>query len=88
MRYSSGGGKDTRQDGKTQGPLPQEIVDHGARYSLVQRVQALTLLAEGFSTAQVFAKTGMNERTAHRLRRRLMSEGFVLKKILEFWRRT
>jgi hypothetical protein len=35
----------------------------------VQRVQALTLLAEGFSTAQVFAKTGINERTAHRLKK-------------------
>jgi hypothetical protein len=36
----------------------------------------LTLLAEGFSTAQVFAKTGMNERTAHRLKKKAYERGF------------
>lgn len=57
-------------------PLPQDAVDHGVRYSLVQRIQALTLLAEGFSTAAVFAKTGMPERSAQRLKKKAYERGF------------
>ena len=74
--FPSGGDKETRQDGKTQRPLPQEVVDHGARFTLVQRIQALTLLAEGCLLEQVFAKTGIPARSAYRLKKKAHERGF------------
>jgi hypothetical protein len=38
------------------GPLPQGVVDHGYRYTLVQRVHCLILLTEGWSVADIEKK--------------------------------
>jgi hypothetical protein len=34
-------------------PLPQDVIDNGNRYTLVQRVQCLTLIEEGRSGAYI-----------------------------------
>jgi hypothetical protein len=40
-------------------PLPQNAVDHGNRFSIAQRAQCLTLIAEGFSGLDIEKKTGI-----------------------------
>jgi hypothetical protein len=40
-------------------PLNETVIDNGHRYSLVTRVQALTLLSRGCKVAEVEAITGM-----------------------------
>lgn len=57
-------------------PLPQNTVDHGHRYSLAQRIQALTLISEGFSTQFVEAKTGMKQRTQSDLKKKAIARGY------------
>lgn len=57
-------------------PLPQTAVDHGVRYSLAQKIQALTLLAEGFAPAVVHQRTGIPPRTANRIRETATKRGF------------
>ena len=57
-------------------PLPEDVADHGVRYSMAQKIQALTLLAEGFSTAAVQQKTGIPPRTANRIRATAEKRGF------------
>ena len=44
-------------------PLPQDAVDHGARYSIAQKIQALTLISSGFTTKHATKVTGIPERT-------------------------
>jgi hypothetical protein len=38
---------------RAQRPLPADAVNHAIRYSIAQKIQALTLLSEGFTTATV-----------------------------------
>jgi transposase len=57
-------------------PLPAGVTDNGHRYTLVQRVQCLTLLTEGFSYAQVEQKTGVKERTQRNIRKKARDRGF------------
>jgi hypothetical protein len=40
-------------------PLPQGTVDYVHRYNLAQRVQCLTLLAEGYLSREIQARTGV-----------------------------
>src|SRR5262249_41826598 len=46
------------------------------RYSLAQRVQALTLLSEGYKTAVVAQKTGIPARTYNNIRKKAKERGF------------
>ena len=53
-------------------PLPQDV-DRGHRYTLAQRIQCLTLLAEGFSPATVEQRTGVKERQQRNIRKEAFS---------------
>jgi transposase len=57
-------------------PLPQDAVDHGARYSIAQKIQALTLISSGFTTKHAAKVTGMSERTVLRVRQTAFQRGF------------
>ena len=57
-------------------PLPQSVADTGNRYTLVQRVQCLTLLAAGFTTAYMERMTGVKERSQQNIRKKAFERGF------------
>ena len=57
-------------------PLPKHDPDRGTRYSIVQRIQALTLMAEGFKANYIRERTGMKVRAQHHLKRRAKARGF------------
>lgn len=57
-------------------PLPQDVKDVGHRYTLVQRVQYLTLLVEGFKADYIEQKTGVRERSQRNIRKRAYDRGF------------
>ena len=40
-------------------PLPENVIDHGYRYTIVQRVQCLTLIVEGLSGRDIEARIGV-----------------------------
>ena len=69
-------------------PLPQDAIDHGVRYSIAAKIQALTLLVEGFSVAIVEKKTGIPPTTLYRIKRTAFARGFEPEKdprILEMY---
>jgi hypothetical protein len=57
-------------------PIPQDIIDFGDRYSLAQRIQCLTLITEGFSSAEIERKTHVKERTQRNIRKKAFERGF------------
>jgi len=57
-------------------PLPQGIIDHGHRYTLVQRIHCLVLITEGFSVAEIEKKTGVSERSQWAIRKKAYDRGF------------
>jgi hypothetical protein len=57
-------------------PLPQDATDNGNRYTLVQRVQCLTLIVEGRSGAYIEQKTGVKKRTQNYIKKRAFDRGF------------
>src|SRR2546423_1432436 len=57
-------------------PLPQDIVDSGYRYTLVQRVYYLVLVTEGYSVAEIEKKTGVSERSQWAIRKKAYDRGF------------
>jgi hypothetical protein len=57
-------------------PLPQGVVDHGYRYTLVQRVHCLVLLIEGYSVAEIGTKTGVSERSQRAIRKKAYDHRF------------
>src|SRR5947207_4517431 len=57
-------------------PLPQGVVDHGHRYTLVQRVHCLVLVTEGYSVAEIEKKTGVSERSQRAIRKKAYDRGF------------
>lgn len=61
---------------RAQRPLPADTIDHGIRYTIAQKIQALTLLSEGFSTAAVQQKTGVPPQTARRIRKTAEQRGY------------
>ena len=46
------------------------------RYSLAQRIQCLTLLAEGFSSAEVRDRTGVAPRSQRAIKKRARDRGY------------
>src|SRR5665213_690204 len=58
-------------------PLLEGTIDHRRRYGLVQKVQALTLMAEGFSMAHVEEKTGIPRLTLYRIKKTTRDRGFA-----------
>lgn len=52
------------------------MVDHGIRYTTTQKVQALTLLSEGFSVDAVQQRTGIPSRTANRIMATARKRGY------------
>jgi transposase len=79
VKVSGGRNKWTRDksgEPRAPQPVPQDVVHHGARYSIVQKVQALTLLTEGFTVRDVQAKTGIPERTLYRIKATAKERGF------------
>jgi hypothetical protein len=66
-------------------PVPQDIFYFGNHYSLVQRIQCLTLITKGFSSAGIERKTGVKERLQRNIKKKAReSEGFRLTLILAF----
>jgi hypothetical protein len=57
-------------------PLPQHVPDNGNRYTLAQRVQVLTLWAEGFPPAYIEKKTDVKERSQRNIRKKAIERGF------------
>jgi Transposase len=57
-------------------PLPQDTVDHGARYSIAAKIQALTLVSSGFSTKYVEEKISIPQQTVARIRKTAFQRGF------------
>ena len=57
-------------------PLPQGVIDRGHRYTLAQRIQCLTLLAEGLSATVVEQKTGVKKRQQHNIWKKAKDRGF------------
>ena len=60
-------------------PVPQEAAaagDHGTRYSIAQRVQALTLLSLGYSSKQVEAWLKIPDRTCRRILEKAKERGY------------
>lgn len=57
-------------------PLPKDAVYHGVRYTTAQKIQALTLLSEGFTTAVVQQRTGIPPLTARRIRKTAALRGY------------
>jgi transposase len=57
-------------------PLPQGTVDHAHRYSLAQRVQCLTLLAEGYSGREIQARTGVIASSQTHIKQKARKRGF------------
>ena len=69
-------------------PLLQDVVDHGHRYTIVQRVQSLKLTVEGFSYRDIEARTGVKKSTQIRIKQRAFERGFqpkVDRRILEHY---
>jgi len=65
-----------RQNPVVPRPLPQSVVDHGYRYSIAQRVQCLTLQAEGFSWKDIEVKTGVKQSAQSTIKKRAFQRGF------------
>jgi hypothetical protein len=59
-------------------PIPQDIIDFGNRYSLAQRIQCLTLITEGFSSAGIERKTGVKERLQRNIKKAQESDPRIL----------
>jgi hypothetical protein len=57
-------------------PLPQHVANNGNRYTLAQRVQVLTLWAEGFPPAYIEKKTDVKERSQRNIRKKAIERGF------------
>jgi len=57
-------------------PLPEGVSDNGNRYTISQRIQALTLWAEGFSHSYIEAKTSIKERSQKNIHKRAKKRGF------------
>jgi hypothetical protein len=57
-------------------PLPQDVVDRGHRYTIAQRVQCLTLLAEGFSGREVEKRTDVKPSAQSHIKKRARDHGF------------
>ena len=69
-------------------PPPADHIDKGHRYSLAQRIQALTLLSEGYHHKVVEVKTGVKQRAQSALKKKAFERGFdpvVDPRILEFY---
>jgi hypothetical protein len=58
------------------GPLPQDTVDNGRRYSLAQRAQRLTLQIEGHQWRYIEKKTGITQSTQSKIKKRAYERGF------------
>jgi transposase len=57
-------------------PLPQGVVDHGYRYTLVQRVHCLVLMTEGGWPAEIEKKTGVKPRTQRAIKKKAEDRGY------------
>jgi transposase len=57
-------------------PLPQDAIDHGNRFSIAQRAQCLTLLAEGFSGRDIEKKTGIKPSAQTYMKKKAFDRGF------------
>lgn len=57
-------------------PYLKGVKDSGHRYTLAQRMQCLTLLAEGCPAAHVKEKTGVSERSQRAIRKKAYDRGF------------
>ena len=76
---SSSGSRDdsTRMpDGVPADARQPPVIDHGARYSIIQKVHALALMAEDFAIKYVEAKTGIPQRSLHRIKKTAFDRGF------------
>ena len=57
-------------------PSPQDATDRGHRYTIIQRVQCLTLLAEGFSGRDIEKRTGVKPSIKSYIKKRAYDRGF------------
>jgi len=57
-------------------PRPQDAVDHGNRFSIAQRAQCLTLIAEGFSLSEIERKIGIKRATQSYMKKKAFERGF------------
>jgi transposase len=57
-------------------PVPLETIDHGVRYTVAQKIQALTLLSSGFSSKYASDQTGIPVRTINRINVEARKRGY------------
>jgi hypothetical protein len=57
-------------------PLPEGVIDHGHRYTLVQRVHYLALITEGLWPAKIEKKTGVKPRTQRAIKKKAYDRGY------------
>ena len=57
-------------------PPPQDAVDRGHRLTIVQRVQCLTLLAEGYLGRDIEKRTGVKPSAQSYIKKRAYDRGF------------
>jgi hypothetical protein len=58
-------------------PLPEGVIDHGHRYTLVQRVHCLALITEGLWPAEIEKKTDVKPRTQRAIKQKEQDRGIT-----------
>jgi hypothetical protein len=57
-------------------PHPQDAVDHGNQFSIAQRAQCLTLIAEGFSGPEIERKIRIKRTAQSYIKKKAFKRGF------------
>jgi hypothetical protein len=57
-------------------PLPEGVIDHGNRYTLIQRIHCLILMTEGLWPAEIERKTGVKPRSQRAIKKKAQDRGY------------
>jgi len=57
-------------------PLPEGVIDHGNRYTLIQRIYCLILMTEGLWPADIEKKTGVKPRSQRAIKKKAQDRGY------------
>ena len=74
---NSGGSRPKKpRSNRTMRPPNQDVVDSGNRYTIEQKVQALTLISECFRWQDVKKRTGMTQQSQSNLKKKAFERGY------------
>jgi hypothetical protein len=57
-------------------PLPEGVINHGNRYTLIQRIHCLILMTEGLWPADIERKTGVKPRSQRAIKKKAQDRGY------------